>query len=209
MERDLNYLINQGYAIEELLAAVLYSVRENYLKKVAIEGMIGKRVCFQGATAKNKALVGVFEQRLGKEIYVSRFCHLTGALGVCLIMKNDRITSINFRSIPIYKENVPVRTEICDLCNNHCKLTIANVKDEEVVYGFLCGRDYKAREAAGFDLLKERENKAQGRKAPGRRGILCPLRIHVRPRQRPCTKSRLYFSACFSGIPGTQQDTGK
>ncbi|MCK4748256.1 MAG: hypothetical protein KAT15_14500, partial [Bacteroidales bacterium] len=162
MERDLNYLINQGYAVEELLTAVLYSVRENYLRKVAIEGMIGKRVCFQGATAKNKALVGVFEQRLGKEIYVSRFCHLTGALGVCLIMKEDRIRSSHFRGIPIYKEHVPVRTEICDLCSNHCKLTIASVKDEEVAYGFLCGRDYKtpkykAREAAGFDLLKERE----------------------------------------------------
>ncbi|MFC2114842.1 acyl-CoA dehydratase activase [Bacteroidota bacterium] len=161
MERDLNYLINEGYAIEELLMAVLYSVRENYLRKVAIEGMIGKRICFQGATARNKALVGVFEQRLGQEIHVSRLCHLTGALGVSLIMKKDRISSTNFRGISIYKEHVPVRTEICDLCNNHCKLTIANIKEEEIAYGFLCGRDYKtpkykAMEGAGFDLLKER-----------------------------------------------------
>ncbi len=162
MERDLNYLINQGYSVEELLTAVLYSVRENYFKKVAIEGMIGKRVCFQGATAKNKALVSVFEQKLEQEIYVSRFCHLTGALGVSLTMKEDGIGSSRFRGISIHREQIPVRTEICELCNNRCKLTIAGVKDEEVAFGFLCGRDYethryKARENTGFDLLKERK----------------------------------------------------
>jgi len=166
MERDLNYLINQGYTVEELLAAVLYSVRENYFKKVAIEGMIGRKVCFQGATAKNRALVNVFEQRLGQEIYVSRFCHLTGALGVTLTMKNDGICSSRFRGISIHREKVPVRTEICELCNNNCKLTIARVQDEEVAFGFLCGRDYetpryKAREGSGFDLIKERKKAFQ------------------------------------------------
>ncbi len=35
MERDLNNFINKGYGVDELLAAVLYSVRDNYLKKVA------------------------------------------------------------------------------------------------------------------------------------------------------------------------------
>ncbi|MFC2111999.1 acyl-CoA dehydratase activase [Bacteroidota bacterium] len=162
MERDLNYLVNQGYSVDELLAAVLYSVRENYFRKVAIEGMIGKKVCFQGATAKNKALVSVFEQRLGQDIFVSKLCHLTGALGVSLTMKEDRVKSSKFRGISIYKEKVPVRTEICDLCNNHCKLTIANIKEEEVAFGFLCGRDYqtpkyKALERGGYNLIKERK----------------------------------------------------
>ncbi len=161
MERDLNYLINRGYAVEELLAAVLHSVRENYFKKVAVEGMIGSRVCFQGATAKNKALVSAFEQRLEQEIYVSKYCHLTGALGVCITMKEDGIKLSTFRGIDIYKESIPVRTEICELCNNRCKLTIAGIQNDEVAFGFLCGRDYntqkyKARQGNDFDLLKER-----------------------------------------------------
>ncbi len=162
MERDINNFINEGYSVDELLAAVLYSVRDNYLKKVAMEGMIGKKVCFQGATAKNKALVAAFEQKLGREIFVSRFCHLTGAFGINLVMQEEKIRKSRFRGLQLYHTHIPVRTEICELCNNHCKLTIAQIKDEEVAYGFLCGRDYKtpkyvARDKAGFRLLAERK----------------------------------------------------
>jgi predicted CoA-substrate-specific enzyme activase len=161
MERDLNNFINEGYSVEELLAAVLFSVRDNYLKKVAVEGMIGRKICFQGATARNQALVAAFEQRLDREIFVSRFCHLTGALGVNLIMQEEKIRESSFRGLQLYRVKIPVRTEICELCNNHCKLTIASINDEEVAYGFLCGRDYQtpryvAREKAGFRLLAER-----------------------------------------------------
>jgi predicted nucleotide-binding protein (sugar kinase/HSP70/actin superfamily) len=160
MERDLNNFINDGYSVEELLAAVLYSVRDNYLKKVAMEGMIGQKVCFQGATARNKALVAAFEQKLGREIFVSRFCHLTGAMGINLVMQEEKVRESRFRGLHLHRVQIPVRTEICELCNNHCKLTVSRVNDEEVAYGFLCGRDYKtpkyvAREKAGFSLMTE------------------------------------------------------
>jgi len=55
MERDLNNLQNEGYSTEELLTATLFSVCDNYLSKVAMEGSIGDHIVFQGATAKNKA----------------------------------------------------------------------------------------------------------------------------------------------------------
>ena len=163
MERDLNYLVNHGYSVEELLCTTLFSVRENYLRKVATESMIGKHVCFQGATAKNEALVAAFEQKLDKAITVSRFCHLTGALGVSLILSENNPEKSGFRGLEIYKKHIPVRTEVCDLCNNNCKLTIAEVENEEVAYGFLCGRDYDTpkyvkQELSGFDLVKEWHN---------------------------------------------------
>ena len=81
MERDINHYLSEGYTVDEVLAAVLHSVRENYLTKVAVEAGIGNTISFQGATAKNRALVAAFEQRLNKPIHVSRYCHLTGALG--------------------------------------------------------------------------------------------------------------------------------
>ena len=81
MERDMNHYLSEGYAVEEVLASVLHAVRENYLTKVAVEGAIGNTIFFQGATAKNRALVAAFEQRLQKPIHVSRYCHLTGAWG--------------------------------------------------------------------------------------------------------------------------------
>jgi len=76
MERDINHFLNEGYTVDEVLASVLHSVVENYLTKVAVENQIGNIILFQGATAKNRALVAAFEQRLRKQINVSKVCHL-------------------------------------------------------------------------------------------------------------------------------------
>ncbi len=162
MERDLNHFLSEGYSIDEVLGSAIHSVRENYLLKVATEGNIGNRIFFQGATAKNRALVAAFEQKLKKPILVSKYCHLTGALGVALQLLDDNSVSDNFRGIRLYKEEIPLRPEVCDLCTNHCKITVATVRGETVAYGFLCGRDYDTKRfinnnRSGFDLLAERK----------------------------------------------------
>jgi len=159
MERDLNHYINKNYKTNEILASVLHSVRENYLNKVALEKNIGKKIFFQGATAKNRALVAAFEQKLEKPIMVSKYCHLTGAYGVALELSDKQNTKSGFRGINLFKSEIPVRTEVCEFCNNHCKLKIAEIEDETVAYGFLCGRDYDSKKyvdnnIANFDLIK-------------------------------------------------------
>ncbi len=161
MERDLNHYLSAGYPVDDMLAAVLHSVRENYLTKVADENSIGSVISFQGATAKNKALVAAFEKRLGKPIRVSRYCHLTGALGAALMLADRAVAGTRFRGLQLYKQNIPLRSEICDLCTNHCKLTVAEIDGTREAYGFLCGRDYDTKRyvnnnRAGFDLLKQR-----------------------------------------------------
>lgn len=162
MERDINHYLSEGYSVDEVLASVLHSIRENYLTKVAIESSIGNTICFQGATAKNKALVAAFEQRLNKPIHVSRYCHLTGALGVALLLIEQGAEESRFKGLRLYKKDIPVKSEVCELCTNHCKITIADVDGESVAYGFLCGRDYDTKKyinnnLSGFDLLKERK----------------------------------------------------
>ena len=163
MERDINQLLNSGYTVEELLATSLHSVAENYLQKVASEGSLGNHICFQGATAKNKALVAAFEQRLKKKIHVSQYCHLTGALGTAIITSEELKKSSIFRGIGLFKENIPLDSEICQLCSNNCHISIANVMGEKVAYGFMCGRDYDTQKyvnlnTSGFNLLEERKN---------------------------------------------------
>jgi predicted CoA-substrate-specific enzyme activase len=143
MERDLNHYLMAGYSTDEILASVLHSTRENYLTKVASKGYIGNKICFQGATAKNKALVAAFEQKLKKPIMVSRYCHLTGALGVAFELFDNQIKNSDFRGLDLYKNSIPVRTEVCELCTNHCKLKVAVVENHYEAYGFLCGRDYQ------------------------------------------------------------------
>ncbi|MBI5055726.1 MAG: CoA activase [Nitrospirae bacterium] len=161
MERDINHYLNEGYTVDEVLASVLHSIRENYLMKVAIESSIGNTICFQGATAKNKALIAAFEQRLQKPIHVSRYCHLTGALGVALMLLEQGVKASRFKGLKLYQKQIPVKSEVCELCANHCKITVADVDGESVAYGFLCGRDYDTNKyinnnLSGFDLLKER-----------------------------------------------------
>lgn len=166
MERDINRLLAQGRTAGEILAAALFCVRENYLLKVAREASIGEAVCFQGATAKNKALVAAFEQKLDRPVFVSRYCHLTGALGAALSLAARPPDSTSFRGLDLWETDIPVRGETCLLCANHCKLRIARVAGEDVAYGLLCGRDYRegARRgprpgtaAQGYSLLREHD----------------------------------------------------
>ncbi|MFH1437667.1 MAG: acyl-CoA dehydratase activase [Pseudomonadota bacterium] len=162
MERDMNHCLSEGFAVDEVLASVLHSVRENYLTKVAVEKNIGKTIFFQGATAKNRALVAAFEQRLGKPILVSRYCHLTGAIGTALALREGGIGKTRFRGIDLHKKHIPTSSEVCGLCTNHCKITLAHMGSVTVAYGFLCGRDYDTKKfvsnnTSGFDLLKARK----------------------------------------------------
>ena len=161
MERDLNHYLNKGYGVDEILAAVLHAVRDNYLSKVAVGSRIGTCLSFQGATGRNRALVAAFEQKLGQSIFVSPYCHLTGALGTAYLLAESRLVRSSFRGIDLYKQPVPIKTEVCEYCTNHCKIKLASLNGETVAYGFLCGRDYDTRQfvnknRSGFDLLQER-----------------------------------------------------
>ncbi|MBW2153724.1 MAG: CoA activase [Deltaproteobacteria bacterium] len=162
MERDINHYLNEGYSVDEMLATVVYAICENYLSKVAVEGSIGDTILFQGATAKNRALVAAFENRLKKPIHVSKYCHLTGALGVALSLADKRIAKSRFRGIHLYRKHIPFQFEICDICTNHCKITLAEIDGQKVAYGFLCERDYDTKRyvnknRSGFDMIRERK----------------------------------------------------
>ncbi|MGD8267563.1 MAG: acyl-CoA dehydratase activase, partial [Desulfobacterales bacterium] len=181
MERDLNHHLAEDWATDDVLASVLHAVRENYLLKVATASRIGEVIFFQGATAKNRALVAAFEQGLNKPILVSKYCHLTGALGTALTLHDeapavgDRPPETGFAGLDLWQSDIPVRSEVCELCTNHCKLSVADVTGQTVAYGFLCGRDYATqkfvRTASGaFDLLGERRRAFKfRRKAPAAR----------------------------------------
>jgi predicted CoA-substrate-specific enzyme activase len=162
MERDINYYLNEGYAVDDVLAAALHSIVENYLTKVAVENSIGDTILFQGATAKNKALVAAFEQRLKKPIQVSKFCHLTGALGTAIALGESPPVRTSFKGIDLHQQQIPIRSEVCQICANHCKISVAAVDGETVAYGFLCGRDYDTQHhvdnnRSGFDLWRARK----------------------------------------------------
>jgi predicted CoA-substrate-specific enzyme activase len=143
MERDLSRLLAEGWPREDLLASVLHSVRDNYLMRVVGLAKLGKNICFQGATAKNRALVAAFEVALGKPIRVSRYCHLAGALGVCLLLKEKMRGESSFVGLEFSSWACGQGSETCSLCRNNCQITVVRAGAEKAAWGFQCGREYE------------------------------------------------------------------
>ncbi len=144
MQQDLNDLLTRGYPKEEALAAVMYSVAQNYLTKVVGKRPVSpKKVFFQGATARNKALVAAFEKILDREIVVSPLCHIMGAYGAALLVKRSQKTETGFKGLGLLDRGLNLTYERCELCTNHCKITFAQFEGEEEKpsWGYMCGRD--------------------------------------------------------------------
>ncbi|BCS98342.1 2-hydroxyglutaryl-CoA dehydratase [Desulfoluna limicola] len=156
MERDLNIFLSEGWKKAEIMSAVLHSVRDNYLSKVVGKSTAGKRVYFQGATARNKALVACFERELGQEVLVSKFCHLTGALGCAVALKESGIEASTFTGIDF---SCAIDTELCELCSNKCELRIYTVGEKKSAWGLKCGRDYAAKKVGGKETTSSLEKR--------------------------------------------------
>lgn len=143
MERDLSRHLAEGWSKEELLASVLHSVRDNYLIRVVGQAKIGEKICFQGATARNRGLVAAFEMALNKKIYVSPYPHLAGAYGAALLVKEMQIEKTKFGGLSFGQKPLEQKTEICEICPNRCHLTIVKVGESLAAWGFQCGREYE------------------------------------------------------------------
>lgn len=168
MEQDLNNLLSHGCEKEGALAAVLYSVAQNYLTKVVGKRPVsGRKVFFQGATARNKGLVAAFENILNREIVVSPLCHIMGAYGAGLLTKREGKEKTDFKGLNIFKKKITLSYERCGFCTNHCKLTFADVEGEagRPSWGYMCGRDpseTRKRQVSGFAPFRKRSEILSG-----------------------------------------------
>lgn len=163
MEQDVERLLGEGFSKEEVMAACIYSVVHNYLNKVVGRRYIPKgKIFFQGATARNKALIAGFERICNREIVVSPFCHVMGALGAAILVKKKLKHKSKFRGFDIKDKKVKIWYENCNLCENNCRITYLQCDNEVVSFGYGCGREpedtkrKKRKELALFEFyLKE------------------------------------------------------
>jgi len=166
MEQDVNALIRKGYTPVEALAGIMRSVVKNYLNKVVGRRKFSRgKIAFMGATARNKGLVAAFERHLDAPIVVSPYCHVMGAFGAAISVRERKLAEARpttFKGLGILKKRIDIRRETCRLCNNHCAVTFAAIEGEAHApsWGYLCGRDpdeKKVRVRTEYALFKTRE----------------------------------------------------
>ena len=162
MEEDVERLLSKGFSKEEVMAAVLYSVVQNYLTKVVESRSIKPKIAFQGATARNIGLVAAFEQYLGEEIVVSPHCHVLGAYGAALIAAEQVGERSKFRGLDLRKRKIQLIEEECSYCNNHCTITYADVEglSERPSWGYMCGKEpgeHRKRKEKNYRLFEQRQ----------------------------------------------------
>ena len=178
MEQDIRLFLKRGYSREEVLAATMYSIVQNYLLKVVGNRHVNPhKVFFQGATARNVGLVAAFEKLLDVEIVVSPFCHVMGCYGVSLLLHKKweagelKAGQSKFIGYSFIDKNVEMTEEVCKLCTNYCTITHARLEGEEktVSWGYLCGRDPEERKrkpSDHFKLVELRNKMASAYKKP-------------------------------------------
>jgi len=127
MEQDVNRLLRAGHSREEAMAAVMYSIVQNYFNKVVGNKYYSDRkIFFQGATARNPGLVAAFENLLGVEMVVSPYAHVMGAWGAALLardMMEEKGEASGFRGLDLSRRSIELRTERCEQCANKCEIS--------------------------------------------------------------------------------------
>ena len=114
---------NSGASKEDILMGVCRSLVCNYLT-MAKGISLSPPYVFQGATARNRAIVTAFEEELGHEVIVPEYCDIMGAIGIAMMVRRADPTDTNFKGYSLFEKEYQTRTRIANGCANHCELTM-------------------------------------------------------------------------------------
>ena len=121
-ESDLVHKIQMGYAKNDIIAGLCYSVAANYLNNVAKGKKIKAPVIFQGGVSKNIGVKQAFEDLLQVPVITDEDGHLMGALGSAILAKKSSKNEVfNFS---ISNSQFETIGKECSNCPNHCEVII-------------------------------------------------------------------------------------
>ena len=86
IEGSINQALAYGHAMEDVCAGLAYAIATNYLYRVVNRKPIGENIAIQGGIAYNRAVVCAFRAITGKEIHVSPYFSVTGAMGAASLL---------------------------------------------------------------------------------------------------------------------------
>lgn len=161
METDLVAEQQKGAKTEDLTSGLAYSIVYNYLNRVVGSKKIGQNIFFQGGVAFNKAVVAAFEKVLDKKITVPPHHEVTGAIGCCLLAKENAVGKSKFKGFDIINKNYSTTSFECKGCSNHCEINKISLEGEPpLFYGGRCEKYENKKRASNsklFDLFAHRK----------------------------------------------------
>ena len=134
MNSSVKQAQKEGASIGDISAGLSYSVVRNALYKVMKmrdSSELGDKVVAQGGTFLNDAVLRAFELQTGIEVVRPNISGLMGAYGAALTARMHyepgAVSAMMERNLDGFTVTSAQRT--CQLCQNHCKLTITNFDD--------------------------------------------------------------------------------
>jgi predicted CoA-substrate-specific enzyme activase len=119
-ESDLVHKAQMGHSKEDIIAGLCNAVVTNYLNNVGKGKRIAAPIVFQGGVSKNVGVKKSFEEATGHPVIVDANGHLTGALGVAIMVKRKGVER-PFR-FETEEEEFTVRGRECSGCANNCEI---------------------------------------------------------------------------------------
>jgi len=124
--------LNKGVPKEDILMGVCRGLVGNYFTMLAKGVRLSPPYIFQGATAKNKALVKCIEEELREQLIVPPHPELMGAIGIAILIKEEIKTESNFKGFNHIDNEFRTKTYYGKLCINECEITEIYENDEHI-----------------------------------------------------------------------------
>ncbi len=150
MNSKIKQTQKEGRPLGDIFAGLSYSVIRNAIQKVMKirdVSTLGNKIVVQGGTFLNDAVLRAFEHITGKEVVRPDIAGLMGAYGVALIALDNfkQYEDQDVRSSILSPEeinNMKVKTfhSRCQICENHCSLTINMFDKKKFISGNRCER---------------------------------------------------------------------
>jgi predicted CoA-substrate-specific enzyme activase len=169
---DIKSAIQEGAAVRDLAAGLVYSICMNYINRVKGSRAVGRKVFMQGGVCYNKAVPAAMAALTGKDIVVPPEPGLMGAFGVALEVKNKlalRLLEPAVFELAELAERAVTYGEpfTCaggkEKCDRKCTISRIKIKGKIYPFGGACNkhtnlvRNKKEIDTEGLDLVNIRE----------------------------------------------------
>ena len=169
---DIKSAIQEGAAVEDLAAGLVYSICMNYINRVKGSRAVGRKVFMQGGVCYNKAVPAAMAALTGKDIVVPPDPGLMGAFGVALEVKNKLslglLKPMSFDLKELAEREVSYgKPFTCaggrEKCDRKCAISRIQIKGKTYPFGGACNKyvnliqDKKQHDVDELDLVVLRE----------------------------------------------------